>query len=63
MLMGMNFYNVGNCLPHRIQYLIGATTGTSHAAGLAALKIDTTLTWLRMKEDQIYNLIQKNVTI
>lgn len=37
MLMGMNLYNVGNCLPHRMQYPIGATTGTSHAAGLAAL--------------------------
>ena len=36
-LMGMNLYNVGNCLPHRMQYPIGAVTGTSHAAGLAAL--------------------------
>ena len=37
MLMGMNLYNVGNCLPHRMQYPVGAMTGTSHAAGLAAL--------------------------
>ncbi len=37
MLMGMNLYNVGNCLPHRMQYPIGALTGTSHAAGLAVL--------------------------
>lgn len=37
MLMGMNLYNVGNCLPHRMQYPIGALTGTSHATGLAAL--------------------------
>lgn len=37
MLMGMNLYNVGNCLPHRMQYPIGALTGTSHAVGLAAL--------------------------
>lgn len=35
--MGMNLYNVGNCLPHRLQYPIGAATHTSHAAGLAAL--------------------------
>ena len=35
MLMGMNRYNVGNCLPHRMQYPIGALTGTSHVAGLA----------------------------
>ena len=37
MLMGMNLYNVGNCLPHRMQYPIGALTDTSHAMGLAAL--------------------------
>lgn len=37
MLMGMNLYNVGNCLPHRMQYPIGAATSTSHAAGVAAL--------------------------
>lgn len=37
MLMGMNLYNVGNCLPHRMQYPIGALTGTSHTVGLAAL--------------------------
>ena len=37
MLMGMNLYNVGNCLPHRMQYPIGAMTGTSHAVGLVAL--------------------------
>ncbi|MGN0941220.1 MAG: iron-containing alcohol dehydrogenase [Selenomonadaceae bacterium] len=37
MMMGMNLYNVGNCLPHRMQYPIGALTHTSHAAGLAAL--------------------------
>ncbi len=37
MLMGMNLYNVGTCLPHRMQYPIGAATGSSHPAGLAAL--------------------------
>ncbi len=37
MLMGMNLYNVGNCLPHRMQYPIGAMTDTSHAVGLSAL--------------------------
>ena len=37
MLMGMNLYNIGNCLPHRMQYHIGAMTGTSHALGLVAL--------------------------
>ncbi|MCR5329923.1 MAG: iron-containing alcohol dehydrogenase [Lachnospiraceae bacterium] len=37
MLMGINLYRTGNCLPHRMQYPIGALTDTSHGAGLAAL--------------------------
>ena len=37
MIMGMNLANVGTCLPHRMQYVTGACTDSSHAAGLAAL--------------------------
>lgn len=37
MLMGINVGNIGNVLPHRLQYPIGAHTDTSHGAGLAAL--------------------------
>lgn len=37
LLMGMNVRDIGNCLPHRMQYPVGALTGTSHGAGLAAL--------------------------
>lgn len=37
MVMGMNLANVGTCLPHRMQYVIGACTQSSHAAGLAVL--------------------------
>lgn len=37
MLMGMNLAGTGTCLPHRMQYAIGAATDTSHAAGLIAL--------------------------
>lgn len=37
MIMGLNLANVGTCLPHRMQYAVGAATDTSHAAGLAAL--------------------------
>lgn len=37
MIMGINLANVGTCLPHRMQYAIGAATDTSHAAGLIAL--------------------------
>ncbi len=37
MIMGINLANVGTCLPHRMQYAIGACTESSHAAGLVAL--------------------------
>lgn len=37
MLMGMNLANSTTCLPHRLQYPVGARTGTGHAAGVAAL--------------------------
>jgi alcohol dehydrogenase class IV len=37
MLMGINLANSSTCLPHRLQYPIGGLTGTSHAAGVAAL--------------------------
>ena len=37
MIMGINLGNAGTCLPHRMQYPLGAHTDTSHGAGLAAL--------------------------
>lgn len=37
MIMGINLGNASTCLPHRMQYPIGAYTDTSHGAGLAAL--------------------------
>jgi alcohol dehydrogenase class IV len=37
MLMGINLANSSTCLPHRLQYPVGARTDTPHAAGLAAL--------------------------
>ncbi len=36
-LMGVNLANSTTCLPHRLQYPVGARTGTSHAMGVAAL--------------------------
>ncbi|WP_242158098.1 iron-containing alcohol dehydrogenase [Aestuariivivens sediminis] len=36
-LMGINLAYSSTCLPHRIQYVIGPLTGTSHAQGLIAL--------------------------
>jgi alcohol dehydrogenase class IV len=37
LLMGINLANSTTCLPHRLQYPVGALTGTSHARGVAAL--------------------------
>ncbi len=37
MIMGINLGNASTCLPHRLQYPIGAHMDTSHGAGLAAL--------------------------
>lgn len=36
-IIGYNVRNVGNCLPHRMQYPLGVETHTSHGAGLIAL--------------------------
>jgi alcohol dehydrogenase class IV len=37
MFMGFNLAFSSTCMPHRIQYVIGPATGTSHAEGLTAL--------------------------
>lgn len=37
MIMGINLSNTGTAMPHRLQYPVGAATGTSHGAGLLAL--------------------------
>ena len=37
MLMGYNLANSSTCLPHRLQYPLGALTNTPHAVGLASL--------------------------
>lgn len=36
-LMGVNLARSTTCLPHRLQYPVGARTGTPHAVGVAAL--------------------------
>jgi alcohol dehydrogenase class IV len=36
-LMGINLAYSSTCLPHRLQYVIGPLTGTSHAQGLISL--------------------------
>lgn len=37
MMVGFNLANSSTCLPHRLQYPLGALTNTAHALGLAAL--------------------------
>jgi alcohol dehydrogenase class IV len=37
MMMGINLALSTTCMPHRLQYPIGAETDTAHAAGLAAI--------------------------
>jgi alcohol dehydrogenase class IV len=37
LLMGANLANSTTCLPHRLQYPVGAATRAGHAAGVAAL--------------------------
>lgn len=37
MIMGINLGNASTCLPHRLQYPVGAHTDTSHGQGLASL--------------------------
>ncbi len=53
-IMGYNVKNIGNCLPHRLQYPIGVVTETSHGAGLIALypawmKYESTVNPMRIK--------------
>jgi alcohol dehydrogenase class IV len=49
LLMGINLANSSTCLPHRLQYPVGALTNTSHPRGLAALY----LAWLEYSK--VYN--------
>lgn len=44
MMMGVNLAYSSTCLPHRIQYVIGPLTNTSHAQGLIALYVG----WLEL---------------
>ena len=54
MIMGINLANVGTCIPHRMQYAVGAVTDTSHAAGLIALYPS----WIKHEREVNYKKIQ-----
>lgn len=54
-IMGYNVRNIGNCLPHRLQYPVGVATETSHGAGLIALypawiKYESTVNFERINQ-------------
>ena len=59
MIMGINLGNASTCLPHRMQYPVGAHTDTSHGAGLAAMYpawIEYEYEYSREKIEQIFHL-------
>ncbi len=66
MLMGMNLADIGTCLPHRMQYAVGAKTDTSHGAGLAALYPSWIKYEYEMNQEKIMNVLRwmeyQNVT-
>lgn len=55
MIMGINLGNSSTCLPHRMQYPLGAHTNTSHGMGLAALYP----AWIEKEYDQVPGEIEK----
>jgi alcohol dehydrogenase class IV len=51
MMMGVNLAYSSTCLPHRIQYVIGPITNTSHAQGLVMIYKG----WLKLINKQLKN--------
>lgn len=73
-LMGINLALSSTCMPHRIQYVIGPRSGTSHAQGLIALYkgwLDYSLTlnlesWKNLMDDlriSKYEFIHKVISL
>ena len=59
MLMGVNLGNASTCLPHRLQYPLGAHTDSSHGAGLAALFP----AWVEQEVKYVPDKIKKVITL
>ena len=57
-LMGINLAYSSTCLPHRIQYVIGPMTKTSHAQGLIALYRGWLVHSIEMNLEQWSNLMK-----
>lgn len=65
MLMGFNLVNSRTCLPHRLQYPVGAHTDTSHARGLAAILpvwIDKTYSYSTRKFAKVAELMKEYIS-
>ena len=61
MVMGINLALSTTCLPHRLQYPVGAATDTEHAAGLAAIYpawLDHVLPYADMKLSECADWIE-----
>lgn len=58
MIMGINLANVGTCLPHRMQYAIGACTESSHAGGLIALYPSWVRHEFEVNEEKVNQVLQ-----
>lgn len=59
-MMGINLAYSSTCLPHRIQYVIGPMTGTSHAQGLIAL-YKGWLAHLAEKDVKAFNCLSRDL--
>lgn len=57
MIVGINLANVGTCLPHRMQYAIGAKTDTSHGAGVASLYPAWIQRQYSVNENKVKNIV------
>ncbi len=55
MIMGINLGNASTCLPHRMQYPLGAYTNTSHGNGIAALFTS----WISMEYSYVPEKVEK----
>ena len=66
MMMGYNLANSSTCLPHRLQYPLGALTKTPHAFGLAALYpswISITASFSQKKFNNVSRWLSKGLSL
>ena len=59
MIMGINLGNASTCLPHRLQYPLGAHTDTSHGAGLAVLFT----AWINWEYEYAPAMVERGISL